>query len=568
MFALGADVTAMSSRRSVIPTRDDAVAIATALDRGDADVVRVIRGLQRDWDEESRAGASNNAERQLRALIEVAAAAAAAHHLDEVLDLAAEHALAATGAASLSISRWDALTETIQTLINVGQLAPCEERWPVDEVYRAADLPLWSALFSGVPQLCAVDDPGLDPVYRELLQRLGKESSIGVAIRFRGEVWGELWATTAPGEPRFSGDDVVFLQTIARQLGAAIGRAELFDQIAALAYTDPLTGLANRRALDDALDLALSRPERAVALIVCDVDGLKHVNDELGHAAGDAIIVNVGEALSAAVAGHEGAMVSRLGGDEFCVLLPVGGLDAARAVAGEAIGRLHSLNPPLRIACGAAAARGGPASALLHAADAAQYAAKRLGGDVLRIAATPESEGPDLPCAIPRRRSYRDDEPHPRLLITDALAALDGELANASAADRLAALAARLATAVDATDWAVGFAPAGKGRVKTIRTSRVEKLFLPRAALNHTAGFVCFAEDEAGPVASQLMHAQGIETCIGVATPIPEGTWLTVLFSDRRAACPTELLAEIRLLALAATSASAVAPGKRGRAAA
>ena len=72
----------------------------------------------------------NLAEAQLRALIDVAAAAAGAHRLEEVLELAAERALSAIGAASLSISRWDMDAGLVRTLINVGELGPGEERFP------------------------------------------------------------------------------------------------------------------------------------------------------------------------------------------------------------------------------------------------------------------------------------------------------------------------------------------------------------------------------------------------------------------------------------------------------
>ena len=83
----------------------------------------------------------NFAEAQLRALIDVAAVAAGAHRLEDVLELAAERALAAVGGASLSISRWDRRVGVLRTLVNVGDLSPHEERFPGDEVYSVEDYP-------------------------------------------------------------------------------------------------------------------------------------------------------------------------------------------------------------------------------------------------------------------------------------------------------------------------------------------------------------------------------------------------------------------------------------------
>jgi len=85
---------------------------------------------------------------------------------------------------------------------------------------------------------------------------------------------------------------------------------------------DPLTGLPNRTVLMDRLDRALTaqrRHQRLSGLLYLDVDRLKAVNDVHGHAAGDALLVEVGRRLAAA--SREGDLCARLGGDEFAVLL-------------------------------------------------------------------------------------------------------------------------------------------------------------------------------------------------------------------------------------------------------
>jgi diguanylate cyclase (GGDEF)-like protein len=103
-----------------------------------------------------------------------------------------------------------------------------------------------------------------------------------------------------------------------RVIGATIDVTEL----ARLTRTDPLTGLFNRAVLDERLAeaLAASGPDHHVALLLCDLDRFKLVNDSLGHQVGDALLADVAGRLMTSCPG--GSLVARLGGDEFAVLLP------------------------------------------------------------------------------------------------------------------------------------------------------------------------------------------------------------------------------------------------------
>jgi diguanylate cyclase (GGDEF)-like protein len=386
----------------------------------------------------------NLADAQLRALIDVAAAAAGAYRLEEVLELAGERALEALGGSSLAISRWDMEAGFVRTLVNVGELGPGEERFPKDETYSINDYPsVVTVIREGGSSLAYVDDPESDSAQRQLLKRLGKESSLSVPMIFRGEPWGELWVTSAPGAPRLTAQDETFLRAIADQLVGAIHRAELFAQIEALAYTDSLTGLASRRAVETALEEACEAPSGSgsPALVLCDIDDLKQVNDRGGHEAGDRALRRAAEALVAAAAPYEDAVVGRFGGDEFCVLLPSGSAEDARAVALDAVRRLDAEGGE-RISCGVAARTDQttrPAE-LLRAADEAQYRAKRAGQ---RVDVVMAGEVPDEPQPGPGQdRAYRAADPDAALAreLLDLLDNINGT----SAEERLARLRARL----------------------------------------------------------------------------------------------------------------------------
>ena len=385
----------------------------------------------------------NFAEAQLRALIDVAAVAAGANRLEEVLELAAERSLEAVGGASLSISRWDAENGILRTLVNVGLLSPLEERFPENEVYSVEDYPSLQRLMGeGEFSIAAVDDPNTEASQRELLTRLEKESSLSVRMVLEGRPWGELELMTAPGAPRVSEGDVEFLRAIGDQLVGAIHRAELFAEIERLAYTDSLTGVASRRAVETALEEACASPAvpGAPALVLCDIDNLKRVNDTGGHEAGDRALVAAATALIKAAARHADAVVGRFGGDEFCVLLPTGTAEEARRVVLDAAERLAATGDE-RISCGVAARSEGVQTPgeLLRAADEAQYRAKRAEQVHVVVAG---DEGEEPPPLRGRDRAYRASDPDARLA-RELLDLLD-ELNGAPADLRLARLRSRL----------------------------------------------------------------------------------------------------------------------------
>jgi diguanylate cyclase (GGDEF)-like protein/PAS domain S-box-containing protein len=164
-------------------------------------------------------------------------------------------------------------------------------------------------------------------------------------------------------------------------------RRELEEQLSHQAFHDPLTSLANRALFLDRVSNALERSRRTflrVAVLFIDIDDFKTVNDSLGHAAGDELLVGVAACLRDTV--RDADAVARLGGDEFAVLFE--GVDAGQAEI-VATRLLESLDRPvvvegteifprasIGIALGGAGASG---SSLLREADAAMYDAKSAG---------------------------------------------------------------------------------------------------------------------------------------------------------------------------------------------
>ena len=152
------------------------------------------------------------------------------------------------------------------------------------------------------------------------------------------------------------------------------------------ANTDPLTGLSNRRAFDTLFDEELYRCERMrrpLALLLVDLDGLKGINDEYGHASGDVALKLVADILKS---NRRTDRSARLGGDEFAVLLP--DTDPADAIGvaerlASSLRRVAEFGFPVTLSLGIACAPGDGRTGdeLRHAADVALYAAKRRGGD-------------------------------------------------------------------------------------------------------------------------------------------------------------------------------------------
>ena len=202
------------------------------------------------------------------------------------------------------------------------------------------------------------------------------------------EVIALIWVDDPQDRLVPSSESLKALRMFANQATTALDSMAQFEEMRFLADHDPLTRLGNRRSFMARLELETQRALRygtSYALVVCDLDGFKDVNDRHGHLAGDEALEHVASVLRDALRSSDGAY--RLGGDEFGLIL----VEAGEEVACEVVQRVTSALAfrhderlsGLRASFGVAVCPADAAtpSALFNAADQAMYGAKRSGGE-------------------------------------------------------------------------------------------------------------------------------------------------------------------------------------------
>jgi diguanylate cyclase (GGDEF)-like protein len=377
----------------------------------------------------------DSADLRLRAVVELAQALATAQTPLGTVRAGARRARLAMGGSFAAVSAWERETGRLRVLVNDGDLAPGEEAEPADESYSVHDFPeiaeylhgTWAG--GGEPHAWVetVEGTGSSPGGSSwgrtaALRRRGRGSCVVAPVVLHGRAWGELYVARRVGEPGFGPADADFAAVLAALIASGIAQTERLAEVQRLAFTDPLTGLGNRRAVDVRLDEALERHRTEgamVSLVVCDLNGLKKVNDQLGHAVGDKLLERFGSLLSLCGATLPGSLAARLGGDEFCLVAVDSAVEEVVRAADELCRKAAELEVGEGVACGVAATveAVGPvrsARRLFRLADAAQYRAKALrtehpvvaGGagpddPVVRLADAPPAR-PD-----PERRSLR-----------------------------------------------------------------------------------------------------------------------------------------------------------------
>jgi len=247
-----------------------------------------------------------------------------------------------------------------------------------------------------------------DPGVRHWLDEHGFRDAMMVALPDSSGMRGTLRVTDRLGETAtFTAEDLTMLQTLTGHLAVALHSTRLVQELGYDATHDPLTGLANRRALYTEGEARLVKsPGRRRALLLLDLDRFKEVNDSLGHRAGDQLLVEVGARLRGRLRG--GDLLARLGGDEFAVLLEDAGYHEAASVAenlratlaepftalaGPSSGRRLTLHSTVSIGIARFPDDGPDLSSLLRKADIAMYKAKISGDGHHVYSSTDKSDG-------------------------------------------------------------------------------------------------------------------------------------------------------------------------------
>jgi len=183
--------------------------------------------------------------------------------------------------------------------------------------------------------------------------------------------------------------------TLAFAAAIALKNSELVERLHSAATSDGLTGLYNRRALEERLEAELSRAVRHelnTTIVLIDLDKFKSINDTLGHAAGDQLLILLSDILRQQ--GRTLDTVGRLGGDEFLTVLPMTSADEAMVYVRRVQEELKLMsqehpefgNQTISLGVGEAPRHGTTVSALLASADRALYQAKRSGRNTVAIA--------------------------------------------------------------------------------------------------------------------------------------------------------------------------------------
>lgn len=237
------------------------------------------------------------------------------------------------------------------------------------------------ALRRGRPHLSEPD--GEDVTCHHI--HIAESSNLCIPLTALGDIVGLLYLETRT-ENHASQADRLYFELLAENVGLAVANLQFRQRLVEMAKRDALTGLLNRRSLDEALNRSLDNQGIALGCIMIDIDYFKRFNDQFGHDAGDAVMQYVARILLEVV-GEKGD-VFRFGGEEFTILLP-GATDTdaekvaehlRQAVESAPLSYRGRLLDPVTISLGISTSpQGGPVSSVLERADRALLAAKKNG---------------------------------------------------------------------------------------------------------------------------------------------------------------------------------------------
>ncbi|MDQ1662628.1 MAG: diguanylate cyclase, partial [Blastococcus sp.] len=298
------------------------------------------------------------------------------------------------GCSRASTMLWDATTGVLRTQAASGIGPQAEARLLATDL-RPEDTPELVGMMSDrEPRL--LTDQASSPVLRDLLAAIGSSDVIAVPLLAGNTFLGVAAAgwSGGTGPKQLQGDVLARLRGVGDQASTALQKARLLETVRRQATHDALTGLPNRTLFLDRLEEALAahRANDHLAVLFCDLDRFKAVNDTLGHAAGDEMLRQIAARLRAAV--RPGDSVGRLSGDEFAILLP--GLESDQDADRLAERVLRCFDQPFRVegrdvvmrtSVGVALHRGVPTTAdeLIRSADGAMYRHKEERYGIIRV---------------------------------------------------------------------------------------------------------------------------------------------------------------------------------------
>ena len=235
-----------------------------------------------------------------------------------------------------------------------------------------------------------------------------KNTYLCIPILAQGETLGILHLQATDEAPQIDPSELSFKTTFAAQVGLSIANIRLREALRTQSVRDALTGLYNRRYLEETLEREIRRAARAaqsLGVLMIDLDHFKKFNDTYGHDAGDVVLRETGASLTKGIRAED--FVCRFGGEEFVVILPTADPETSRARAERLRSKMRELTimyqgkslGMVTISVGVAAfpAHGTSPKELMAAADAALYEAKRGGRDQVMVASTKVIERPEMP---------------------------------------------------------------------------------------------------------------------------------------------------------------------------
>jgi diguanylate cyclase (GGDEF)-like protein len=274
----------------------------------------------------------------------------------------------------------------------LGSMVACDGVAP-EVLARLKRIPLVAGGVSGLAvmgdELVYVEDYGNSPIAVPEMAKASLKSAMAVPVHENGDVVGSLVVGSYSARREWDKDSQEILEVFAEHVSLALTDAQTLEAMNQ-AFHDSLTGLASRALFLTRMESAFAATGagRGVAALFVDLDRFKVVNDSLGHAAGDQLLVGVADRITACLRGGDTA--ARLGGDEFAVLLPgVGALGEVVPVARRILeamrepfdlgGKETYVSCSIGIAYAGAGAQDAP-ELMVHA-DLAMYQAKKNGKD-------------------------------------------------------------------------------------------------------------------------------------------------------------------------------------------